>query len=86
MQDGYTVDEHGVHHRVLDAVLETKPGGDCYGWVDVYGDHLSLVGIGDLDSQQMPFTAAQHRHHDAKAHSHADKSLQAEDATLDRQP
>ena len=84
MQDGYKVDKHGVHHRVLNAVLEREPGKDCYGWIDAYSDHLELVGVGDLDSQKMPFAEA------ASAvsgqHAHADDIAQAEDATLVRQP
>lgn len=84
MQDGYTVDEHGVHHRVLDAVLETEPGKDCYGWIDVYSDHLNLVGVGDLESKKMPFdtTASAVSGHQ----THADDAALEEDATLDRQP
>ena len=83
MQDGYAVDEHGVHHRVLNAVLETKPGKDCYGWIDVYTDHLDLVGIGELDSQKMPFVASETASQQA---SHADTTFKAEEATLERQP
>ena len=86
LQDGYALDEHGVHHRVLDAVLESKPGTDCYGWVDVYGDHLDLAGVGDLDSQKMPFGNASAEGHATKAVLHAEQSNKAEDATLDRQP
>ena len=83
MQDGYAVDEHGVHHRVLNAVLETKPGKDCYGWIDVYTDHLDLVGIGELDSQKMPFVPSETASEQA---SHADTTSKAEEATLERQP
>ena len=84
MQDGYTIDKHGVHHRVLDAVLETEPGKDCYGWIDVCSDHLDLAGVGDLDSQKMPFGTAASAVSGHRAH--ADDEAQAEDATLDRQP
>lgn len=84
MQDGYKVDKHGVHHRVLNAVLETKPGKDCYGWIDAYSDHLDLIGVGDLESQQMPFDTAAEA---ASGHQeHADSTVRAEDATLERQP
>lgn len=84
MQDGYTVDQHGVHHRVLDAVLETEPGKDCYGWIDVYSNYLDLVGVGDLQSQKMPFGEAASAVSGQQAHS--DDTVQAEDATRDRQP
>lgn len=84
MQDGYTVDKHGVHHRVLDAVLETEPGKDCYGWIDVYSNYLDLVGVGDLQSQKMPFGEAASAVSGQQAH--ADDTVQAEDATRDRQP
>ena len=84
MQDGYTLDEHGVHHRVLSAVLEAEPGKDCYGWLDVYSTHLDLVGLGELQSQQMPFGKAAS---DApKQQAHANDTQQAENATLSRQP
>lgn len=41
---GYSVDSHGVHHRVLEAALECPPGTDAYGHIDVYHDRLSLSG------------------------------------------
>ncbi len=34
----------GIHHMVLPAVLETPPGRDCFGRVEVYGDRLELIG------------------------------------------
>ena len=84
MQDGHKVDQHGVHHRVLDAVLETEPGKDCYGWIDVFPTHLNLVGIGDLESQVMPFDVHQQAAEESKVHD-ADSEVQ-EEAVLDRQP
>ena len=38
------MDEWGIHHRVLNAVVETKPGTGCYGIMDVYTDRLELRG------------------------------------------
>ena len=49
-QDGYVQDDFGIHHRVLNAVVETPPGRDCYGWLDVFADRLHLRGCGDLQS------------------------------------
>lgn len=83
-QDGYKVDKHGVHHRVLNAVLETERGKDCYGWIDAYSDHLDLVGVGGLDSQQMSFGSPASGA--SCQQEHADYTAQAEDATLERQP
>ena len=84
VQDGYKLDEHGVHHRVLNAVLEAEPGKDCYGWIDAYSDRLELVGVGELQSQQMPFGKGAVSVPGPKAQP--DNTVQAEDATLDRQP
>jgi len=52
-QDGLTVDEWGIHHRVLNAVVEAKPGTDCYGFIDVFSDRLELRGVGNMVSAVM---------------------------------
>lgn len=52
-QDGQRQDEAGIHHRVLNAIIETPPDQDCYGWLDVFEDHLQLTGIGQLQSSTM---------------------------------
>ncbi len=57
MQDGYAVDEHGVHHRVLSAVVETAPGRDCFGIISVFSDRLELQGFDRLASATMQFCA-----------------------------
>jgi hypothetical protein len=44
-QNGYLVDEAGIHHLVLPAVLETPPGRDAYGTVEVLADRLLLKGV-----------------------------------------
>lgn len=49
-RDGYFRDERGVHHRVCAAILETPPGGDCYGVVSVFPDRLEVQGHGNFDS------------------------------------
>lgn len=55
MQDGYALDERGIHHRVLAAVVETPPGRDCYGVIDVYADRLELIGQDRMASAVMHF-------------------------------
>ena len=52
-QDGHHQDEWGIHHRVLNAVVETPPGQDCFGWVDVFNDRVEVVGFGTLQSATM---------------------------------
>ncbi|URD83655.1 lysine ketoglutarate reductase trans-splicing related 1 [Musa troglodytarum] len=42
---GYTVDSHGIHHRVFEAALECPPESNAYGYIDVYRDRLSLIVI-----------------------------------------
>jgi hypothetical protein len=44
-QNGYLVDEAGIHHLVMPAVLETPPGRDAYGTVEVLADRLLLKGV-----------------------------------------
>ncbi|GLJ08295.1 hypothetical protein SUGI_0085830 [Cryptomeria japonica] len=53
---GYVVDSHGIHHRVLEAVLECPPGSDAFGYIDVYHDQLSLVGTDRMASTEMHFS------------------------------
>ena len=53
VQDGYVVDDWGIHHRVLNAVVETEPGTDCYGIIDMYKDRIELRGVGDMESAVM---------------------------------
>ena len=45
----------GVHHLVLPAVLETPPGRDCFGHIDVFNDRLELVGVDTMMSMTLPF-------------------------------
>jgi manganese-dependent ADP-ribose/CDP-alcohol diphosphatase len=54
-EGGHAVDSHGVHHHVLEAVLECPPGTDAYGYIDVYRDHLSLHGTDRMESTDMFF-------------------------------
>lgn len=39
---------------VLPAVLETPPGRDAYGHIEVYADRLRLVGVDTCMSLEMP--------------------------------
>ena len=70
---------------MLNAVLETKPGKDCYGWVDVFPTRLELVGVGELESQSMPFGDGKQQHSVRLSSQDADPEL-VEKAALDRQP
>ena len=47
------MDEWGIHRRVLNAVVETRPGTACHGIMDVYTDRLELRGTGDMVSAIM---------------------------------
>lgn len=53
---GYSIDSHGVHHRVLEAALECPPGTDAFGYIDVFDDRLSLIGTDRMESTDMVFT------------------------------
>jgi len=65
--------------------LETEPGKDCYGWVDVYADHLDLIGLG-LDSQKMPFADQHCSGSPLKEQSHFVETSEGEESALERQP
>lgn len=52
---GYSVDSHGVHHRVLEAALECPLGVDAFGYIDVFEDRLSLIGADGMASCEMVF-------------------------------
>ncbi|XP_077228983.1 manganese-dependent ADP-ribose/CDP-alcohol diphosphatase-like protein [Tasmannia lanceolata] len=54
---GYSVDSHGIHHRVLEAALECPPGSDAFGHVDVYHDRLYLSGTDRMASTEMIFSS-----------------------------
>ncbi|CAM6086523.1 unnamed protein product [Calypogeia fissa] len=52
---GYTIDSHGIHYVVLEAVLECPPEEDAFGVIDVFPDRLSLAGRGRMTSRDMYF-------------------------------
>ncbi|CAL0325325.1 unnamed protein product [Lupinus luteus] len=52
---GYSIDSHGVHHRVLEASLECPPGTNAFGYADVYGDKISLYGTDRMRTTHMYF-------------------------------
>lgn len=58
MQDGYGQDAKGVQYRVLNGVIETKPGRDCYAVMQVYQNMLRLVGYGAMASQDFSLPEA----------------------------
>lgn len=53
---GYSVDSHGIYHRVLEAALECPPGTSAFGHVDVYCDRLLLLGTDRMPSTEMIFS------------------------------
>ncbi|XP_042013382.1 manganese-dependent ADP-ribose/CDP-alcohol diphosphatase-like [Salvia splendens] len=54
-RDGYVMDSHGVHHRVLAAALECPPGTDAFGSVDIFEDSLFVSGTDRMGDQEMVF-------------------------------
>lgn len=52
-QNGYALDEFGIHHVVLHGVVETAPGQNCHGRIDVFDDVMLLYGAGTVESQVM---------------------------------
>ncbi|WOK96595.1 hypothetical protein Cni_G05302 [Canna indica] len=55
-QGGYFVDTHGIHHRVFEAALESPPGSNSFGHIDVYHDRFSLIGTDRMKSTEMVFS------------------------------
>ncbi|KAI7843313.1 hypothetical protein COHA_003014 [Chlorella ohadii] len=49
--DGMATDAAGIRHRVCKAVLETPPGRECYGIVDVYSDAIHIRGVDTFASE-----------------------------------
>ena len=48
---GYCRDaDSGIHFRVIEAVLESKPPTKTFGILHVFDDHLQLCGYGDCES------------------------------------
>eukprot|EP00775_Hariotina_reticulata_P008244 gene8244-8434_t len=58
-QNGYLVDTAGIHHLVLPAIVETPPGRDCYGWVEVFRDRLQLKDNKQVTASVVATSAAQ---------------------------
>eukprot|EP01025_Chloroclados_australasicus_P008068 TRINITY_DN12782_c0_g1_i1.p1 TRINITY_DN12782_c0_g1~~TRINITY_DN12782_c0_g1_i1.p1 ORF type:complete len:327 (+),score=35.68 TRINITY_DN12782_c0_g1_i1:52-1032(+) len=48
------IDSKGIHHIALASVLETKPGNDCHGWLDIYNDRIEFIGVGEMQSLIIP--------------------------------
>lgn len=53
---GYSLDSHGVHHRILEAALECPPGTNAFGHIDLYQNGLLLSGTDRLKTQEMVFS------------------------------
>lgn len=82
-QNGYLLDEHGIHHLVLPAVLETPPGRDCYGHVDVWEDRIEIQGVDTMMSLHLPFLDSKSM---MDVRHHIECQLQVERANLQRIP
>jgi manganese-dependent ADP-ribose/CDP-alcohol diphosphatase len=55
---GYFKDEHGIHHRVAEAILECPIGSDCHAHLDFYDDgRIDIEGFGEFASQRLQFVA-----------------------------
>ncbi|KAK6924771.1 Calcineurin-like phosphoesterase domain, ApaH type [Dillenia turbinata] len=54
---GYSIDSHGVHHRVLEAALECPPGTDAFGHIEAHDDGCLLIGTGRMKSTIMMFNS-----------------------------
>ena len=39
---GYMIDDHGIHHRTIEAPIECPPGVLAFGTVEVYDNPVSL--------------------------------------------
>lgn len=52
--DGFAADEAGIRHRVCKAVLETPPGRECYGIVEVFADAIRINGVDTFASEEWP--------------------------------
>lgn len=58
---GYALDQDsGIHFRVVEAVLESKPPTKTFGILDVYFDRLELTGHGDCESAVYHFDHGPH--------------------------
>ncbi|PSC71873.1 manganese-dependent ADP-ribose CDP-alcohol diphosphatase-like [Micractinium conductrix] len=53
-QDGMATDAHGLRHRVCKAVLETPPGRECYGIVEVFPHAVRINGVDTFASEEWP--------------------------------
>ncbi|KAL4440436.1 hypothetical protein ABPG75_003437 [Micractinium tetrahymenae] len=51
-QDGFACDAAGIRHRVCKAVLETPPGRECYGVVEVFDDAIRIAGVDTFASEE----------------------------------
>jgi len=51
-EGGYAV-HGGVHFVTLQALLEAPPGGNSYGYLRVFQDHMEIRGVGTLTSRKL---------------------------------
>ncbi|CAM9558233.1 unnamed protein product [Heterosigma akashiwo] len=61
----YSIDHMGIHHKVMEAVVECPPGSAAFGLVEVHADRLVLRGRGLVGDREMEFDFL--RRHGARA-------------------
>lgn len=44
---------NGIHHVVLEAMLESAPENTAFGFLEVHQDHLQIVGVGSVTSRKL---------------------------------
>ncbi len=53
---GFAWDTCGLLHITVPAVIETPPGNQCCGVVEVYKDRVDIVGFGRVPQLTIPLT------------------------------
>lgn len=53
-QNGYALDDWGLHHAVLPGVVETEPERRCHGVIQLHERGMELVGVDTVMSMRMP--------------------------------
>ena len=73
---GYVLDDaSGIHFRVIEAVLESKPPTKTFGILDVYSDRLELHGHGDCQSAVYRFNGGIHFESEAASNNSEESGL-----------
>ena len=51
---GHTI-RNGIHHIVVEAMLESAPDSTAFAVVEVHHDHLNIIGSGSVTSRVLEF-------------------------------